>query len=77
MYFKMKNIKKAIIRIGDRLMIPLLTLTIFSFIFDRELRGVPFITHIRGIILFLLIVSIIGDILFYFNNHSKKDKNKE
>jgi hypothetical protein len=66
--------KKYIIKIGKKLLIPVIILGGCSFVFDAESKGVPYIIYIRWGILILAIILMISGILQFFDDNSKNKK---
>ncbi len=63
---------KSIIKILDRLMIPIIILAGCSMLFERELKDVPYIIYIRYVLLILLIIGVISGILEYLEKRRRK-----
>jgi hypothetical protein len=55
--------KQAYIKLGNKLLFPLILLGSISFVFDKELANFPFITLIRIIILIMAIIVVSGGIV--------------
>lgn len=65
--------KKNIIKLGNKIMIPVLILAGCSFLFERELEKFTFIVYVRWFILVLAILLVISGIFHFFDKTYDKE----
>jgi hypothetical protein len=64
--------KKYIIKLGYKIMIPVAILAGISFVFDKELSGFHWVFYARCILLIFAILLIISGILEFIDKYLKK-----
>ena len=64
--------KKIIIKLGDKLFIPVIILGGCSFVFDKELVNFPYIFYIRCFMVLLAAILVLSGLLQTFDDFSNK-----